>query len=279
MDLNELFTDEREKGKTRLEQCHLVLLRMFKIFHYLCVKHEISYFLCSGTLKGAIRNQGFKPWDDDFDVAMTRANYERFTKVAVTDLPNDIFFQTPETDKYFPACHKVEARLRDKYSSYSFMDHQKDCKYHNGIMVDILVFDRSFLPHNFFIFLLNRTLKLLFGHKCTGNKIRAKVLKVISKYSPFPLVYSNSFIDSRKMIKAGANYFKAREILNLIKIKYEDTEAYIPQGWHRYLKRKYGDYMELPSLEKGHHSAEIPDPFSPCNHTEILFWNKRILQD
>jgi len=276
MNFDKIFPDEREKGETRIKQCHLVMLRMFKILDYLCTKHGVKYFLCSGTLKGAIRNRGFKPWDDDFDVAMTRNNYEKFVQYAAPELPDDIFFQTPETDIYFPSCHRVEAKLRDRYSSYSPMENQKACKYHSGIMVDILVFDRAYLPHNFFIFLLNRSLKFLFQRN-GGNKARASVLKWISKYSPFPLVYSNSFIDGRKMIRKGANYFREKEISTLIKTKFEDTEAFIPQGWHGYLKRKYGSYMELPPLEKqkGHHSVDIPDPFTPCSHTKILYWKDR----
>jgi lipopolysaccharide cholinephosphotransferase len=272
MDFDQLFPDEREKGETRQKQCHLVMLRMLKILDYLCTKHKIKYFLCSGTLKGLIQYQGFKPWDDDLDVGMTRDNYEKFVQYAVSELPNDIFFQTPETDFYFPSCHRVEAKLRDKYSSYSTMGDKNNCKYHTGIMLDILVFDRSYLPHNFFIFLLNRSLKFFFQRK--GNKKRANALKWISKHSPFHLVYSNSFINSRKMVKMGANYFREKEISILVKTKFEDTKTYIPLGWHNYLKRKYGNYMELPPLEKrkGHHSNDIPDPFTPCDHTKILHW-------
>ena len=273
MDFNRLFPDKRETGETQMKQCHLVMLRMFKILHYLCAKHHIKYFLCSGTLKAAILFKGFKPWDDDLDIGMTRENYEKFVQHVVPELPNDIFFQTPETDNYFPACHRVEAKLRDKYSSYILMKDQEDCKYHSGLMIDVLVFDRAYLPHNFFIFLLNRSLKFLFKHR-NSNLPRASVLKLISKIFPFSLVYSSSYIDGRKMIKLGANYFKKEEIENVIKIRFEGTDAYIPVGWHNYLIRKYGEYMKLPPSEKqkGHHSADIPNPFTPCNHTEILHW-------
>src|SRR3954452_2255792 len=138
MNLDKLFPDEREDGQTQIKQCHLVLLRMFKIFHYLCTKHEIKYFLCSGTLKAAIRHKGFKPWDDDLDIGMTRDNYEKFVKYAVPELPHDIFFQTPETDVY-PSCHGAEAKLRDRYSSYTINNGKK---WHQGLMLDILVYDR-----------------------------------------------------------------------------------------------------------------------------------------
>ncbi len=59
-------------------------------------------------------------------------------------------------------------------------------------------------------------------------------------------------------------------------------EVYIPIGWESYLKRMYGNYMQLPPVEKqrGHHSEELPDPFTPCEHTEVLNWkNKRVGHD
>jgi hypothetical protein len=52
------------------------------------------------------------------DIGMTRENYEKFVQLAVPELPHDIFFQSDETDKHHPACHIVEAKLRDKNSSY-----------------------------------------------------------------------------------------------------------------------------------------------------------------
>ncbi len=82
MDFNTLFPDERESGETRLRQCQLVMLRMLKIFDHLCTRHNIEYFLTGGSLLGAVRHQGFIPWDDDLDVGMTRNNYEKFSACA-----------------------------------------------------------------------------------------------------------------------------------------------------------------------------------------------------
>lgn len=157
-----LFPDEREKGETRLKQCHLVMLRMLKILDYLCTKHKIDYFMAAGSLLGAIRHKGFIPWDDDMDIGMTRANYEKFVKYAVPELPYDVFFQNAETDAMYPPKHTIEAKLRDRYSSYSRNEAlEKRYKWHNGIQVDILVFDRAFLPHNYFIYQLNSRLRRL----------------------------------------------------------------------------------------------------------------------
>jgi lipopolysaccharide cholinephosphotransferase len=275
MDISKLFPDEREKGETRLRQCHLVMLRLLKIFDYLCEKHKIKYFLVGGSLLGAIRHKGFIPWDDDLDIGMTRENFEKFERYAVPELPKDIFFQTPKTDKFFPACHMVEAKLKDKYSRYIHKETQKGRKWHYGLQLDIFVYDKAFLPHNVFIYALNRTLMYFFYYK--GNDKRANVLKWIAKYSPFPLVYASSFICSSRMVKMGTNYIREKEISKLIKTEFEDMEVYIPQGWDECLKRQYGDYMKLPPPEQqiAFHGAELPDPFTPCNHTEILHWEHR----
>lgn len=284
MDFDVLFPDEREKGETPLRQSQLVMLRMLKIMDYLCNKHDINYFLTGGSLLGAIRHQGFIPWDDDVDVGMTRANYEKFEKLAVPELPNDILFQTAETDPEYPSCRYVEAKLRDKYSTYSITERKKITqKWHQGLMLDIFVYDRAYFPHNFFIYALNRTLTYFFwktGPNNSNNKKRAKVLKFISRYVPFPFVYASTFICKRKMIKFGQSYKTKNEISGVIRARFESMEALIPIGWESYLKRMYGDYMKLPPPEqqKGHQGNRVPDPFAPCGHTDVLFWQDRLKQ-
>ena len=268
VDFDYLFPDIREKGETLTRQCQLVMLRMLKIVDYVCKKHEIKYFLIGGSLLGAKRHNGFIPWDDDLDIGMTRSNYEKFVKLAVPELPNDIFFQNYQTDINYPYREMVEARLRDKYSSYT----RKNNKWHEGLQVDIFVYDRAFLPNNFLIIIQNILAGLL------GDKKRAHALKFISKYFPFGLVYASSYLQKLGMWKFGTNYIKEKELSELVKTKFEEMETYIPAGWDSCLKRQYGNYMQLPPIEKqsGHHSiVETPDPFTPCRHKEILNWKDR----
>src|SRR4051794_661479 len=264
-----LFPDEREKGETHLRQCQLVMIRMLKILDFLCAKHQVKYFLIGGSLLGAVRHKGLIPWDDDLDIGMTRENYERFVKYAVPELPADIFFQNDETDAQYPYSEQVEARLRDKYSSYT----RKNDKWHEGLQVDIFVYDRAFLPHNWCIIIQNILLGLLGNHKR-----RAVVLKWIQKSFPSRLVYASSYLQNLGMWKFGTNYIQKKELTVLVKTKFEDMEVYIPTGWDRCLKRQYGNYMQMPPVEKqqGHHSiSDMPDPFTPCKHTEILYWKDR----
>lgn len=270
MDFKDIFIDNREQGETRLRQCQLVMLRMLKILDYLCEKYGISYFLSGGTLLGAIRHKGFIPWDDDLDIGMTRENYEKFVQLAVPELPNDVFFQSPETDMHYPPLTNVDARLRDKYSSYDHIGKDNN-KWHEGLQVDIFVYDRAFLPHNFFINTQNALLKLM-----KNNNTRTKVLRAISKYSPFNLVYASNFLQYFGLPQIGTNYIKQKEISTLVKTRFEDGEFYIPQGWHNCLTRQYGDYMKLPPPEKRRSDHNVlPDPFTPCEHKEILQWKDR----
>ena len=78
--------------------CQLdILLKIDRI----CNENDIDYFLCAGTLLGAIRHNGFIPWDDDLDGGMTRDNYEKFIKIASKILKKQYFLQNWDTDYKF----------------------------------------------------------------------------------------------------------------------------------------------------------------------------------
>jgi lipopolysaccharide cholinephosphotransferase len=261
------FEDKRETGETLIRQCQLVMLRMMKAFDHLCAKHNISYFLIGGSLLGAIRHKGFIPWDDDLDIGMTRDNYDKFEQYVVPELPNDIFFQTHETDPAYPACDYVDAKLRDKYSRYT----KNKFKYHDGLQLDIFVYDRAFFPSNFLIILENFLLSRL-----KSNRKRAKILKWIATYSPFKMVYTCNYLHKWGQLNFGKFYIRAEELISLERVPFEDMEVFIPKGWHECLQRQYGNYMQLPPVEKRvTHHEEQPDPFNPCDHKEILYWTDK----
>lgn len=266
MDFDVLFPDNRASGTTTLRQCQLVMLRMLKIFDYLCSRHQVEYFLIGGSLLGAIRHKGFIPWDDDLDIGMTPENYERFVALAAPELPNDIFFQTPGRDKFYPYGVNVDARLRDKFSSYRHLGRKSE-PWHQGLQVDIFIHYRAYLPNNYCAVAMNKIANTFYG----GRK-RADILKAVSKYMPGPLVYNSNYMKDFNQVGFGT-HITHQECSNLIRWPFEDMEALVPAAYDAYLTRQYGNYMQLPPEEKrvSNHRV-VADPFNPCTHTEILQW-------
>ncbi len=159
--------DNREFAKNNIDSVHSVLLRMLKVFHEICSVHEIDYWLEYGTLLGAIRHKGFIPWDNEVDVGMLRSDFNRFIKIATQDLPNDIFLQTENTDIFYSSS-VVEGKLRDKYSNYQkFTKDNPTAKWHNGIKIDIFVYDLDSKLENC---LTNSFERLLSGRKIYFEK-------------------------------------------------------------------------------------------------------------
>ena len=78
-----------------LKEVHEANLKMLKEIDRICRKYGIRYGLDAGTLIGAVRHQGFIPWDDDADVAFTRENYEKFARVVRKELPAGMKFLEP----------------------------------------------------------------------------------------------------------------------------------------------------------------------------------------
>ena len=65
-----------------LSELQKIQLKIFLEYIRVCDKLQLRYFLVEGTMLGAIRHKGFIPWDDDIDVAMPRADYEKFIQNA-----------------------------------------------------------------------------------------------------------------------------------------------------------------------------------------------------
>ena len=84
---------------TELQEVEFQLLKTFVEF---CEKHNLKYFLVGGSALGAVRHQGFIPWDDDVDVALPREDYDRFIELGKKEFTGDVFLQTYETDPNYP---------------------------------------------------------------------------------------------------------------------------------------------------------------------------------
>ena len=104
-------------------------------FNRICKKHGLRYFADSGTLLGAVRHQGFIPWDDDIDVAMLRPDYEKFKKIAVAELTPPYELQTPHNSEVILPLIKV----RDGRTTA--VEHPDLRQMNQGIFIDIFPLD------------------------------------------------------------------------------------------------------------------------------------------
>ena len=69
-----------------LRECQLEILNIGKIFHEICVKNGIPYYIIGGTQLGAVRHKGFIPWDDDVDFGVPRKYYDNLVPVLEKEL-------------------------------------------------------------------------------------------------------------------------------------------------------------------------------------------------
>ena len=71
------------------------MTEMLRVIDAICRRHGLRYWLCSGTLLGAVRHEGYIPWDDDLDIEMMRPDYDRLMEILPRELPEDMALQTP----------------------------------------------------------------------------------------------------------------------------------------------------------------------------------------
>ena len=92
------------------------MTEMLRVIDGICHRHGLRYWLCSGTLLGAVRHEGYIPWDDDLDIEMMRPDYDRLMEILPRELPEDMALQTPDTDAGYFFCY---AKVRDRRSRLS----------------------------------------------------------------------------------------------------------------------------------------------------------------
>jgi phosphorylcholine metabolism protein LicD len=118
---------------TDLQIAQKKLTNILNSFHNICCKYNLKYWCLGGTLVGAVRNNGFIPWDGDVDVAMLSSDYEIFEKHVQDELPSTMYF--------FGKCgFKGLAKIRDLYSSYMNSSDKNDNNHH-GLQLDIFIYN------------------------------------------------------------------------------------------------------------------------------------------
>lgn len=151
--------------KDTLRNLQLAELQILIDFHEFCKQHGLQYYLIGGALLGAIRYQGFIPWDDDIDVAMPRDDYERLQEIWVAESPKGYFLQSGKTDVQFSRCilkiRKDGTHLTERTS--------RNVPMHDGIYIDIFPIDYLDTVNRQRIALRAKTIRALMSLRAIKN--------------------------------------------------------------------------------------------------------------
>ncbi|WP_297646823.1 LicD family protein [uncultured Treponema sp.] len=250
-----------------IDELKTIQLSILDYIHTFCMKNNIRYSLCGGTLIGAVRHKGYIPWDDDIDIIMPRADYEKFcssfncntnySKFKVLTCFND--------RQYFQPFAKVVDTQTKLVESY---DRPID---NLGVYVD--VFPVDFLPNSFIerkkywkkIFKKRNFATVIYQKRNKNEGFVKRIFRIVLFYL-FRFLPANIF--AKKINKfATKKYFSSdyvacsvfgygkkeempKSVFNsCFELEFEGKKYNVMCGYKTYLKNIYGDYMKLPPKE------------------------------
>lgn len=240
-----------------LRKAQLRMVEIVKAIDAICVRHDIPYWCDFGTMLGAVRHKGFIPWDDDLDISLMEKDYRRLLPLLEKELPEEFKLQYHGNEKHFPYSF---AKVVDTKSQVDqIAPWAKEIKY-KGIWVDIFPMVRGVAQ-------LRRVVELFYG-RCyrhvrgfDDNKVSRFVACILY---PFALMAKGlswiicRFVSSDKFLPAYGvgsvpvhNRTRHRsQTFPLQRMPFEGVMLPFPNDVDTHLRILYGDYMQLPPVEK-----------------------------
>lgn len=255
-------------NRINIDEQKRIELEILKFIVEFCNKNDIKCSIAYGSLIGAIRHDGFIPWDDDIDILMLREDYEKFRSLFLNSRMEKYYLIDGDLNKRYPfpfmkICDN-RTILYEKNMNYSF----------NGIYVDIFPLD--YLPVNEKKW-TNGVKKLLLLHNLMGVKIRKRltrstfvktvlsdILYVFLKIIPLSVLKKAIKLQIHSLSKEQSEYvgnittgayirkerFDVQLFDKIICHQFENITVPIPEEYDTILHKIYGDYMQLPPEEK-----------------------------
>lgn len=244
-----------------LRSLQITQLSMLEAIIDVCDKLGLQYFMVSGSLLGAIRHNGFIPWDEDIDIALPRPDYDVFIKSAARLLPKHYFLQTHQSDNEFLCSFSKLRDIRTTFVEKSLM--LKNINH--GVYVDIFPLDGfpdKPIKAKWYL-LKNRLYNLRLSRENYASKrsMRWKLASTVAlllcpsvqkTWEKRDKLYRSISYEGARFVANLGNAWGDREVLDkgvfqtdCVK-EFEGLLVSVPAGYHQYLSALYGEYMKLP---------------------------------
>ncbi len=267
------MAESKESREEQLKILQKIELENLDVLMDICKRHNLRYYLIGGSLIGVLRHQGFIPWDDDIDVGLPRADYNKFVEIAAKEIPEYMDIKTMTSDPNYK-CYFTRL-INNKKKIY--WDHgQYTAKI--GIWMDVFPLDG--LPNGAFarklhVFNVNvhkALYKFTQLNYITTNKERPFSERFLIGFAR--VTHIGKLIDAdkalQKLDKTLQKYdydkqdwawnfsgcYGKREIVPKIQLggartgTFEKRTVSIPENSEDYLTNIYGSWQELPPVEK-----------------------------
>ena len=258
----------KEIGKEELKKVQLEILISI---HEFCEQKGLRYSLSCGTLLGAVRHQGYIPWDDGIDIMMPRPDYEKFRKMYPGFKENHTVQSYHNDDSYWFNFLKV-------YDNRTLFI---EGAARNGVYVDVFPVDGlPNAPEAIKRICVDATLLVNRDLRWTTKEYKVRTKRKDILLHRMKYQYRKHLVDSRKIVikridrmflghsfenspMAGIFFFNRmfgvlpRSMYENYKLMhFEDRLFYSVDDSHMFLESLYGDYMQLPPVEQrvGHHN-------------------------
>jgi len=246
------------------------ILHVFKFTVRFLEQHHLRYVACGGTVLGAVRHQDFIPWDDDIDIYMPRADYERLLDLK-EEARREGFDVVSLRDKgyYLPF-----AKVTDMHTT---LWEQKEFPFLMGVYVDLFALDNFDCSDEELTAIQRMSLKKFYNYQKSVNYkptytlwkdlLHGRFDDALDKLQIFlsrplrkPLLHNflryqkwYSGFDGPKTVcvtQWAGKIFKREWFEDTIELPFADMTIVVPRDYDGYLRCLYGDYMQLPPVEK-----------------------------
>ena len=250
----------------KLDEMKKIQIEILDVIDRFCKEHEIHYWIDCGTLLGAIRHKGYIPWDDDIDIGMLREDYDKF-RLFFNQENTRYKFECIENNKNF---YFAFGKVMDTNTELYEPDRKTGVK--TGVYVDVFVYDNApddekkcekmFKKRDLYVKLRYAQLyPQAFDHSSWKKRIMRIFLNLYLKILP-KNYYTKKIIKNskkyRKMetVRVGnftgiTKFMGSKRIFDeFVEVEFEGKHYPAPIGYDEWLRNTYGDYMQLPPVEK-----------------------------